>query len=416
MPTPNIGVVAGLGNTGIVNQSQLIRDVDPVMYYLEAFKYPLATILFTEGTYFEKSAGDKFALKGSPTRIVATINPKFEHTENELIKFAFSPTVAVATGDASITISTSDDDYFVAGDQVLLTNASGGREIARVTAVGSGSLTVTRNVGSTGAIAMTTADQLYKMGVTREEDSTSTSPRQQKGETVYNYVQFISEPYGNTWIDQATANYNGDQYKRNKMEAFGRMKRNLEMIAWFGTRAILNSTTNPVYQNGGILYWLESQFTDVPVLDVGGVLTKQTWDQWLQDALKYNSAEKFVFCSSPVLTAVSGFASTQLRPADVDLNKFGMAITEYQSPFGNVKLVREPLFDEVTVANGMAVCLDLTRVKFRPLVGNGVDGKLKSHDDIQENDRSGRKGEWIVIGGWDIETGKAHAILKNVQA
>lgn len=415
MPTPSITPISGSANTGIVNSNALIRDVDPRLWYLEAFKYPFASILLTMGTEMERQGADKYALKGSnaPKRRVTT-NPKFEHNESEMLKFAFNPTAAVATGDSAITVSTSDDDYFVAGMEVLLVNANGEREIARVTAVSAGSLTVTRNIGSTGLVALTTSDFFYNMGVISAEDSTSTTAIQAKSETLYNYVEFMREPFGNTLIEQATANYNGDEYKRSKMEALGRIKRQVEMMIWFGVRSLDSSTTNPIYHNGGIMYWLESQYTDVAIMDVGGVLTKQLWDQWLLDALKYSNMTKFVFCSSIVLTAVSGFASDQLRPADVNLSKFGMAITEYQSPHGTVYLVREPLFDEVTSMNGAAVSIDMANVEWRFLSGNGLNLDLREYEDRQENDRSGKKGEWMMVAGIDIKVGKSHAVIKNV--
>lgn len=411
MATPNVQPYSGSGNTGIVNTSQHIRDVDPRLFYAETFKYPLVSLLFTMGTELERKDDGKYYLKGKVISKSKTQNTKFEHTESELLKFEFTPTAAVTTGATTISIPTTDDEYFVAGMEILLTNSNGDREVARITAVANGQLTVTRNIGSTGAIALTTADKFYNLGVVREEDSTSTSARQAKGETLYNYVQFVSEPYGNTLIEQATANYNGNPFQRKKMEAFARMKQRLEMQMWFGVRNVTNSTTNPIYHNGGIMYWLESQFTDVPTYDVGGVLTRQTWDLWLQDALKYNNQAKYVFCSSPVLAAVSGFALNQLRPSDINMTKFGMSIMEYQSPFGKVYLVREPLFDEVASMNGAAVCLDLSNIKWRFM--EGLD--LKSYDDIQENDRSGRKGEWLCVGGIDVAVGKSHAILKNVQ-
>lgn len=415
MAVPNVGVIQGANNTGLENSSVFIRDVDARLFYLEAFKYPAVTAIFTMGTELEK-ADNTYQLTGKQVRKKATSNPKFEHTESELLKFAFNPTASVATGDASLTLSTSDDDYFVANDEILLTNAAGSKEVARVTAVGSGSLTITRNIGSTGAIAMTTSDFFYRMGNVRAEDSTSGSPRQAKSDTLYNYVEFMTEPYGNSKIAQATANYHGNDFNRKKMEALSRVKRSLEIMFWFGVRSLDSSTTNPIYHNGGVFYWLETQFTDVTITDAGGILTKQAWEQWLADALKYNSAEKWVFCSSPVLTAVTGFASNQLRPTDVNLKRFGMSIVDYQSPFGMVHLVREPLFDEVAATNGKAVCLDLSNVSWRYLEGNGVNLDLKSADDIQENDRSGRKGEWSVTGGFDICVGKSHAILINVQA
>lgn len=415
MPTPSVTPIAGAANTGTVNVNALVRDVDPRLWYLETFKYPLASILFTMGTDLERTGADQFALKGSnaPKRRVTT-NPKFEHNESEMLKFAFNPTAAVATGDASITLAAADALYFVAGMEVLLVDVNGNREVARVTAVGATTLTVTRNIGATGLVALGTVDFFYNMGVIAAEDSTSTSAVQSKSDTLYNYVEFMREPFGNTIIEQATANYNGDEYKRDKMEALARMKRQIEVMMWFGVRSLDSSTTNPIYHNGGIFYWLETQFTDVPILDVSGVLTKQLWDQWLLDALKYSNMTKFVFCSAIVMTAVSGFASDQLRPADVNLRKFGMAITEYQSPHGNVYLVREPLFDEVSSTQGSAVSLDMANLEWRYLAGNGLNLDLREYEDRQENDRSSKKGEWMMVAGIDVKVGKSHAILKNV--
>ena len=405
-------------NTGITNTSQLVRDVDPKVFYLEAFKYPLASILMTMGTRLEKdSGGDKMQLKGSQIKKRKTVNPKFEHTENEMLKMVFNPTAAVTAGASSISVSTTDDDYFVANMDILLTNAAGQREVARVTSVSAGSLSVTRNVGSTGAITMTSGDYFYNMGVVRAEDSVSTTQVQAKGETLYNYCEFLSEPFGLSEIEQATQHYDlDDPYESLAMQALGRMKQKLEFMFWFGHRDILNSGTNPVYHNGGILYWLESQFTDVNTLDVGGILTKQTWEQWIADGLKYNSMNKWVFCSSPVMTAVSGFASNQVRPAEVNIAQFGTVITEYLSPQGKVYLVREPLFDEVAAMNGGAVMLDMSNISLRYLEGNGKNLDLKRYDDIQENDRAGRKGEWKGVVGIDVWGGKSHSILKNVQS
>lgn len=413
MPTPNIGVMQGLANTGIDNSSTFVRDVLPKLFYLESFKYPLVSYLFTMGTELEKE-GDKYLVKGSNAfKRKATGNPEFEQTESERGKFEFTPTAAVTTGASSVSVSTDDDDYFVAGDEILLVNAAGSREVARVTSVGSGSLNITRNVGSTGAIALTTADKFYKMGVVREEDSTSTSPRQTKSATLTNYVQFLTESYGTTKIEQATSNYHGSPYERKKMEALDRMKRNLEVMAWFGVKEKSSSTTNPVYHNGGVLFWLEQQYTDVPIIDANGIITKSTWDAYLSEALKYNSMNKVVFCSSAVLRAVNSFATNNIRVVDQSIQKYGMQIQEYISPDGVVRLVREPLFDEVRSTQGTAVTLDMNNILWRFLSANGQNLDLRAYDDIQENDRSGRKGEWSVVGGFQTTVGKSHAILKN---
>lgn len=58
----------------------------------------------------------------------------------------------------------------------------------------------------------------------------------------------------------------------------------------------------------------------------------------------------------------------------------------------------------------MGVALDLNLIKFVYFT-NGV---LRAFDDIQENDRDGRKGEWLMEWGVQVNVPKAHAIIKNV--
>jgi hypothetical protein len=418
MPTPNVTPVSGSGNTGIDNSSAFVRDVDPRLYYLEAFKYPLVSTLFTQGTEFYKGENDQLALKGKSIRVKPTKNTKFEHTENEMLKIEFQPTAALTASSSDVTlyIQTGDAQYFLAGMELLLTNANDQTEVVRVSVVGASSLTITRNVGSTGVIALTTADNFYNMGIVRAEDSLSATAIQNKTETLYNYVEFQSASYGNTRIQQAMDNYHGDDYERKKREAVGQMKQKLEIQAWCGVRDVLNSTTNPIYHNGGIIWALKHLYTDVPVHDAGGTLTRSKWEAFLQSLLKYNAMTKYVFCSSPVLSAISGFAADKIRVTDMTLKKFGLVITEYHSTHGMVYLVRQPLFDDIAAFNGMAVGLDLGNISYRPLVNNGEDLSLKSYDDIQENDRAGRKGEWLVVGGFDTMTGKSHAILENANS
>jgi len=404
-------------NTGTDNSSAFIRDVDPRLFYLEAEKYPLISLIFTQGTDLERKGTDGYTLTGKNSfKQAPTMNPLFEHTESANGQFAFNPNAAVAAADATMTVTALVSAFFAAGDEILLVNSSGQREIARVTIVASTTLTITRNIGSTGAIVMTTADFFYRIGNVRAEDSTSATAVQIKGSTITNYVQFLSEAFGLSSIEMATGNYHTkDPYKQKRMEALSRFKRNLEMVCWFGVKSMDSSTTNPVYHSGGILYWLEQVFTDVPVTDAGGLLTKSAWDQWLTDVMKNGNRQKTVFCSSPVLTAVNGFATNQLRPADVNLKKFGMQITSYQGTHGVVNMVYEPLFDEITSMNGAAVCLDMDNISWRYLSANGVNLNIMAQDDIQENDRSGRKGQWLAVGGIQTAIGKTHGILRNVQ-
>jgi len=56
------------------------------------------------------------------------------------------------------------------------------------------------------------------------------------------------------------------------------------------------------------------------------------------------------------------------------------------------------------------VALDLNLIKL-VYFNNGV---LKSFDDIQENDRDGRKGEWLMEFGAQVNVPKAHSWIRGI--
>ena len=49
MHTPNIGVISGTPNTGLENSSVFIRDFDPMLYFFETDKHPIASMILTDG-------------------------------------------------------------------------------------------------------------------------------------------------------------------------------------------------------------------------------------------------------------------------------------------------------------------------------------------------------------------------------
>jgi len=418
MPTPNIQPIAGISNTGTMNISINKRDVDPRLFYLDYDKYPLASAIFAMGSSLERDGEGVYTVKrGATVKQTPCINPKFEWTESDRLKQAFHPAAAVTAVATSVTVSSDDAPYFLTGQHLIMINAAGEIEEVRITAGGqTTTLTVSRNVGSTGAIALTTGDYVYAAPVHRAENSTSVDANQIKSETLYNQVMFLSESYGLTRIQKATVSfYSGDSYDQVRKEALDRLKQRMEMAFWFGRRDVLNSTTNPIYCNGGIFWSLQNLFTDVPTVDVGGILTKPVWEAAAGKAMRHGSRNKVVFLGSAGLNAINGFVSGTIAPSDPNIKEFGTLITSYRTAGGSVSFMYEPLFDEVTALNGTAVVLDMKNIGWRYLAGNGENLNLHAEEDIQENDRSVKKGEWIVVGGLQVSTGKSHMIIINIQ-
>lgn len=422
MSVPDIGVIAGTPNTGLENSEAFVREVDPMLYFYETDYHPIVSKLLTTGMtlgYRENSNLPK--ITGKALRKQATKNVKFEHLEDQVeLAEKYNATAAVATGDTSLTVSTSDDDKFIAGDVLLLTNASGQTERVRIASVATSTLNIVNADGTTrtAGIVMTTADEFYKMEYARAEDSTSPAIRTTKRAEIYNYVEYISESYGLTKIKKAQADYNGDPLMLEKRKAFSRFMRKLEKMFFFGTRAVANSTTNPIYQSGGLKYFMEL-YSDVEIRDMAGLaLTRAELNSWLTSVLKGGSTTKWLVCDARTLAAINnmGYSDVANSTQTYRMGEFGMNIKKIFGPFGEVELVYEPLFDVVAPFRGSMMLLDPANIKYRYLAGNGENLDVKDIPQILADGASTEKGTYEGVAGFQFSTLKHMGWMKNVGA
>ncbi len=415
MPTPNIGVQSGTPNTGTENSSLFIRDVDPKLYFYKTPKHPLASLLMTRGmNLVYRDGAPTPTITGKP-KSRSSHDMKIEWFEDDNYRLQYNPTAAVATGDTSITVGTTFDDYFRAGDVLMLTNAAGQREQVRVASVGSGVLNITNIDGTTrtAGIVMTTSDELYLFQNSRAEDSTAPAIRTTKSAEMFNYLEIISEPYGLTRVKKATAHYTGDQMQLEKRKAFTRLMERYEAALLFGSRAIQNASTNPIRQTGGLFYFMEL-YSDVEIRDLSGfALTQAEMNAFLTVALRNGSSEKVLLCDSVVLAAINSFGYEYVQTPNFRVPELGMNIFEIFGPFGKVKVAHEPMFDDVKSFNGTAVVIDMENFTHRYLAGNGEN--LDFHDEtiLLADGSLSTKGQYVGAVGPEFTTLKHFAWLKN---
>ena len=95
---------------------------------------------------------------------------------------------------------------------------------------------------------------------------------------------------------------------------------------------------------------------------------------------------------------------------------YGLNITDYVTPFGQLSLVWHPLLDGA-VYGGTILVLDLDAVAKKYLHGmNAPGGSRDTHlnENIQENDRDGRKDEYLSEVGLKFGQAKRHATVTNI--
>ena len=134
-----------------------------------------------------------------------------------------------------------------------------------------------------------------------------------------------------------------------------------------------------------------------------------------------NSGEKLVMASRKVITYLNklgagsfmnnSVGSSQYR---LDVNSvpgaFGHTVTVVNTIFGNLHFVAEPLLRGPW--EDYCVCVDLSNVAYRPLVGNGVSRDTFIETNVQNPGIDGRQDQIITEAGLEISLPETHALIK----
>lgn len=416
MTTPDVTVVAGTPNTGLENSNKLVRAVDPILHFYKFDRHPFATLVMTQGqSLVARDNSNIPKLVGKSLRRKGYSNMKVEWFEDSFYKREYSPTAAVATGDTTITVSAADDDYFRAGDILLLTNASGQTERLIISTVATNTLTVTNTDGTarTAGIVMTTGDKFYLMENVRAEDSEAPSIRTTKSANMYNYMEIISEPYGLTKIKKATGHYTGDPMLEEKRKAISRVLERLEMMFIMGTRDVAASGTNPVHHCGGLKYWMES-YTDCTIRDLlGRACTKAELDSFITQVCRGGSPKKIALVDSRMMNAISGFGYAKVQTNNFRQSEIGANVTKIFGPMGEIDIVYEPLFDQIAPLRGSMMIVDMEDVEYTYLEGNGENLDIWDEPQILANGSLSNLRQIVGVCGIKFNTLQHFGWLKN---
>ena len=143
------------------------------------------------------------------------------------------------------------------------------------------------------------------------------------------------------------------------------------------------------------------------------------------DPARGGSSERLVLASLPVITffnkmgdgafidASVGHANGPYR---VNMNNvagsFGHQLMEINTVHGSMFLVKEPLFRGI--ASGFMLMADMSKLAYRPLVGNGLNRDTQIMTNVQAADEDLRKDMIMTEAGLEITLPECHA-LYNVE-
>lgn len=395
-------MIRGAADTFIISSDEIIRNVSK-LYMTEPRKFALMAMVHTQGLEYQKEAS-QVNVTGQPVGVIMVDNPKFEMQLDSVNEIKTAVNLA-AGYNSSATSIVVDDGSTVEKFGLIYVPRTG--EIMRASSVASNTLTVTRGQAGTTAAALLDNDELVMLNSAYAENSQSGDALFKNTTFDYNYTQIARMPYGNSRTEQGTKKYGIDNsYEKKKKMALIDMLRKNNGNMWLGGRSI--DATNKFRTTGGVISFIDSG----NVYDVNGNLTQAEFEYWMRKhALAYNSTKKTLFAGSRLIEKITGWASDKVvYNTNAAVSKFGLSVKTYSTSWGDLDIVYEPYFDEVTSLNGYGVCLDLELIKF-VYFSNGV---LRALDDIQETDRDGRKGEWLMEWGCQCNVPKAHAIIKNI--
>ena len=143
------------------------------------------------------------------------------------------------------------------------------------------------------------------------------------------------------------------------------------------------------------------------------------------DPARGGSSERLVLASLPVITFfnkmgdgafIDASVGQSSSPFRVNMNNvqgnFGHQLMEINTVHGSMYLVKEPLFRGI--ASGFMLMADMSKLAYRPLVGNGLNRDTQIMTNVQNADEDLRKDMIMTEAGLEITLPECHA-LYNVE-
>jgi hypothetical protein len=373
-----------------INANRQTRDVRGAINLLDAKNAALLTLL-------------------RRMRSQVTTNPKFEWQE-DTFPTQSSTVSADDASSAATTVYITDYAYIRKGD--LWMNVDNNEVIWVDTTPTSTAISCVRGVGGTSPADWDSGDEVFYIGNgqptgARARDQITTIVTQP-----YNYTQIFEEPVEITGTAAATDLYGGPDRPYQRRKHGDLHMRDIERGLWWGERARMDGSdsaniTYATYTTRGVFRWIDStnEHTNTTTL------TEDEFNGYLRTDFRYGNSVKFMFCSPLALEVISSWGRDKLQLVPRD-KTYGLHITRYISPHGELNLLNNKLFQDFNVTDGTnygasSVILDLEDLKYRFLKGRDTSLKIG----IQENDEDTFEDMWFTDCGLHFEQPLHHAAI-----
>lgn len=389
--------VIGMRSTSqIITEARGVRDVADKIFYLEPDEQPLVTVL----TALKKKR--------------PCFNTKFTWFGSDFVaRWGQVDSTTVTTTGTSIGVV--DGTIFRVNDLVAvpkLVSSSTAPEIMRVNAVSTNTLTVTRNIGGSGAATIPASAALTLAGSANAEGGAFPSMKSTAPVEYTGYTQIFRTPLEVTNTARATRVYGEDELNRLRFEKAAEHKIEMNRAFLFSKPSEDTSGTTPIRTTDGLFNKITSNVTNA-----NGTLTQNTLETFARQAFRYGKKKKILLASPTICSAINQFAKSHMTLGPGE-KKYGVSTNQILTAHGTWMLMNDwMLEDGVSGQNGFggnAFSLDLDEITIRYLADNGVSRDTKYLEDVVQDGADRRADEYLTECGLQINQEKYHARLYNV--
>ena len=331
-------------------------------------------------------------------------------------------TAAATSGATTLTIDTSDTTQttyanLVNGD--LLRNPTTG-EIVMYSSISGANITVKRNVGSNGAVAMSSGDVLYHVGNAFEEGSTRPSSVQIIAVRNTNYTQIFRNSWSVSKTLAAMPMIAGNgQVQESKQDCAALHAMAIEKALFWGQKQLSTYNGNPFHTMDGIFATVAAQAPS-NITTIGASTTWTALEAALEKTLQTQTDPKgapirTIFCggvAKRTITNVARLNSQYMIEQDSSgrtTTEWGLQITTIHTPRGTFEVIDHPLFNAYGQANALAataVVCDLDAINL---------AYLRKTEDMQYNNNGTPVDSGIDAQGGTLTT-ELTMLIKNPSA
>lgn len=289
----------------------------------------------------------------------------------------------VTNGDGT-GIVVPDATFFPPGT-VLLVEDTGEYLLVTVCVVSTKTLTVTRDMVGGGAVTMTTAHHLQRIGTAFEEGSTKPRAVANLGRVKTNFCQIFRNLWNVTGSAAAAKYITGDIVAKNRADCATFHAEDIERSLWWGAKTI--GTLNGLsFKTMDGLY---AQI-DTNVFTAAATTGYMDLDAFFQTIFSVNMKgkpnERVAYTGNKGLGILNEIAlNTSKMEITPGVTAFGMKVSRWITPYGDVSLLTHPLFTESPFRTGDLVVFHpgafRTRYYRRTFIDNYDQNGTRAGDD-----------------------------------